>query len=121
MPHFIMQQTIPMINITIGTPPQALQVAVDIERGIAWVLVSNTPKNAQSGIITSKYNCSDDDYCTLMGYFDPAKSSTLKSIRDPDSDVVNTDVVTVSGQIVDSVPMSLYGLSPGYCECFQNW
>ncbi|KAL6905154.1 aspartic peptidase domain-containing protein [Trichoderma evansii] len=111
--EFITEATTPLVNVTVGTPPQAVRVAVDLQDSITSVLVPDIPKYDPT-FSAKGYNCSDDDYCTLMGYFDPDKSSTFKSIPDPGSmSNPSTDVVSVGGQRVDSVPMSLFNIYPG--------
>ncbi|KAM0258572.1 hypothetical protein ACHAQJ_003743 [Trichoderma viride] len=106
----VLYEAMPLVNATVGTPPQAVKFAIDIQNVFVRILAPNTP--------STRYNCSGNDYCPLMGYFDPGKSSTFKSIQPVDSVPVSVngdDVVTFGGQRADSVPMVLYGDYPGEC------
>lgn len=117
--EFITQATTPLINVTVGTPPQVLRVAVDLQDPYTSLLVPDTPKYDPL-LRGTAYNCSDDDYCTLMGYFDPDKSSTFKSRSDPNAPGnPSSDVMSIGGQRVDGVPMSLFSIYSGTCKYFR--
>ncbi|EHK39453.1 hypothetical protein TRIATDRAFT_302868 [Trichoderma atroviride IMI 206040] len=102
--EFITEATTPLINISVGTPAQVVSVAVDLQRSSNSLLVPDIPKYHP---VFKGYNCSDDDYCTLMGYFDPDKSSTFKNISDPYGPT-GSDSMLVGGQRVENVSMSLF-------------
>lgn len=115
--EFITEATTPLVNVTVGTPPQAVRVAVDLQVSFTSVLVPDTPQD--DVVFSGKgYKCSDDDYCTLMGYFDPDKSSTFKSRPDP-GNFINpvTDVISIGGQRVDNVTMTVLTIDSGDCKC----
>lgn len=121
MCRFIMQETTPFVRLSVGTPPQPIGLAVDLQDAFIAFLVPNTTNCVPLSKATSaQYNCAADDYCALMGYFCPAASSTMKSIQPSKSDPegpVNADVVTVGSQRVDGVHMWLNDIYPGDCEC----
>lgn len=100
-----------MINITIGSPPQAVKVFVDIQDDLLSLIVPNYPLYVLPG--GEKYNCSDDDYCPLMGYYDPYKSATL--VKAPEAR--GFDEVEIGDQRVVNVSMALFGFYPGTGEC----
>lgn len=113
--EFITQATTPLINVSVGTPAQVVRVAVDLQRSSNSILVPDIPKWYP---IYKGYNCSADDYSTLMGYFDPDKSSTFKNISDPYGPT-GSDSMLVGGQRVDNVSMSLFTIAPDTCKCFK--
>lgn len=121
MYRFIMQYNTPFVSASVGTPPQPIGLAVDLQDGFIAFLVPNTTNCVPLSKITSAvYNCAADDYCATMGYFCPATSSTMKSIQPSKSDPegpVNADVVTVGSQRVEGVHMWLNDISPGGCKC----
>ncbi|KAL7914503.1 aspartic peptidase domain-containing protein [Trichoderma velutinum] len=113
----ILYDTTPIVKVSVGTPPQPIGLAVDLQMGYIAFLVPNITKCTPSSEATSaQYGCAADEYCALMGYFCPATSSTMKSIQPSKSDPegpVNADVVTVGSQKVDSVHMWLNDINPG--------
>ncbi|PTB57249.1 hypothetical protein M431DRAFT_79064 [Trichoderma harzianum CBS 226.95] len=99
----------PFVKLSVGTPPQLIGLAVDLQNAFIAFLVPNTTDCVpQSNTTSAQYNCAADDYCAVMGYFCPAASSTMKSIQPSKSDPegpVNADVVTIGSQRVTvSVP-----------------
>ncbi|KAL6790276.1 aspartic peptidase domain-containing protein [Trichoderma sp. SZMC 28013] len=113
----ILYETTPFVRLSVGTPPQPIGLAVDLQDAFIAFLVPNTTNCVPLSKATSaQYNCAADDYCALMGYFCPAASSTMKSIQPSKSDPegpVNADVVTVGSQRVDGVHMWLNDIYPG--------
>ncbi|KAL7925983.1 aspartic peptidase domain-containing protein [Trichoderma austrokoningii] len=113
--EFITQPTTPLINVSVGTPAQVVMVAVDLQDSFNSLLVPDTAKyDPLLNWHSAPYNCSDDDYCTLMGYFDPSKSSTFKSSSGTNAaTTTGSDSILVSNQKVDSVPISLFSIDSG--------
>ncbi|OPB43542.1 hypothetical protein A0O28_0098300 [Trichoderma guizhouense] len=113
----MLYDTTPIVKLSVGTPPQLIGLAVDLQMGLIAFLVPNTTDCVpQSNATSAQYNCATDDFCVIMGYFCPAASSTMKSIQPSKSDPegpVNADVVTVGSQRVDGVHMWLNDISPG--------
>ncbi|KAL6830426.1 aspartic peptidase domain-containing protein [Trichoderma sp. SZMC 28015] len=113
----MLYDTTPIVKLSVGTPPQLIGLAVDLQMGFIAFLVPNTTDCVpQSNATSAQYNCATDDFCVIMGYFCPAASSTMKSIQPSKSDPegpVNADVVTVGSQRVDGVHMWLNDISPG--------
>ncbi|KAL7965941.1 aspartic peptidase domain-containing protein, partial [Trichoderma sp. SZMC 28014] len=103
--EFITQATTPLITISVGTPAQAVQVAVDLQRSSNSLLVPNIRKY-EPIYVGGQQNCSDDNYCTLMGYFDPSRSSTFKNATDVNG-ASGSDSMSINGWPVDGFSMSL--------------
>ncbi|PNP39599.1 hypothetical protein TGAMA5MH_08415 [Trichoderma gamsii] len=108
----IMQATTPLINISVGTPPQVVKVAVDLQSSSISLLVPDIRKY-EPLYVGGEDDCSDDDYCTLMGDFDPGKSSTFKNTTDVNG-ATGSDFMLIADKRVYGVSISLSSIDGTY-------